>query len=120
MDIKDAVHAIVDNIINNFLHTFHPGIINLTVSIHLLIPCNWYTDRIEACFCHHLHQLWLCNRLSPTGFMLLCCSPGLGSIVGIKGITQIPAYAHVRYGVFSFLKIACLCAHAHQQSTNKK
>ena len=87
MYVQDAVHAIVDNIIDNFLHAFHPSLVNLTVTIHLLIPCNRYTDSTEPSLFHHLDQFWLGYRLPPTGLMLLCCSPCLAGVVSIERIT---------------------------------
>ena len=69
VDVNDAVHAVVDDIIDDLVYSFHKCIIHLAVGIHLLKPCDRYADGTDARLLHHLHQFGLCDRLAPTLFM---------------------------------------------------
>ena len=114
--VKYAVHSVVDNVVNHLFYAIHPRLVNIAIAVHLLIPCHWYTDRVETSLFHHLHQFRFGYRLSPASLVLLCSGPSLACIVSIERVTQIPTYAHVLYSVFCVFKALCLCWKTHQQT----
>ena len=118
MHIQDTVQAVVDDIIYNLMHAFHPFGIHLSVLIHLLEPGYWHSDCFESGISHHLDQFRLGDRLSPKCLVCFgrCKVPAIFAlpIGSIQCVTQIPAHAHEFDGVFGIFKIGCLHAHTHQ------
>ena len=115
MHVNDTIHTIVYHVVHHFFHTIHPRIVHLAVLVHLLIPGHWYSNGAKTSILHHLHELWLRNRLSPASLMLCCGGPCLAGISSIEGISQVPAYAHVRNGIFGCFKIGCLYLNCQHQ-----
>ena len=117
MHIDDTIQALVDHIVDDLMHTCHPGSIHLAVLIHMIIPGNRHANSTKAGILHHLQQLGLCNRLSPAGFRVESLLPPIGGIrhvchrlvVGFKGITHIPSQAHIFHSLTGRFEISGLC-----------
>ena len=65
MDIHDAVHTLIDDIVHDFMHTLHPCLIHLAIGIHVVVPSDGDTDSAETGVLHHLHKFRLGLGLSP-------------------------------------------------------
>ena len=101
MDVDDAVHTRIYDIVHDLIDTVHPFVIDLSVSIHMDSPCHRNTYGTETGILHHHHEFRSGDRLSPTGFPFLPVPAvrSAGPPYGIKSVSEIPADSHAADGI---------------------
>ena len=121
MDIENAVHALVDDVVHDLLHPGHPdgihlvprprGLVPVPVFIHPLeldgphvrIPGHRDADGVEAGFLEHAEEFPRGDRLPPGGLVRFVRPGRIGldphvaviSAVGVQRIPEVPAGAHL-------------------------
>ena len=103
MNIEDAIHVIVDDIIDHLMHSLHPCLIDIAILVHVVEPSHRHANCSKASILHHGHQLRLCLVLTPVDLRVkILLTPvrskidvGAGCSIGIECITKIPAHTHV-------------------------
>ena len=66
VNIQDAVHTVINHVINDFLYSVHPGFIHGSVSLHVLEPGNWDADRIKTVLLQEIYHRFGRWLLSPS------------------------------------------------------
>ena len=65
VNIQDAVHTVINHVINDFLYSVHPGFIHGSVFLHVLEPGNWDADRIKTVLLQEIYHRFGGRNLSP-------------------------------------------------------
>ena len=65
VNIQDAVHTVINHVINDFLYSVHPGFIHGSVFLHVLEPGNWDADRIKTVLLQKIYHRFGGRNLSP-------------------------------------------------------
>ena len=99
MYIDYAVHAGIQDIIHNLIHTIHPLIIDFAGSIGMPPPCDRNPYCSKSGFPEHVHQFLCSHGLSPSGLPEFPVSSIITlTEIGIEGVAKIPADAHILHG----------------------
>ena len=97
MNIKNTVHIVVNNIVNNFIYSIHPFCTYSIIFIHLLTPAYRNSDSIESCIFNSIYHSLCSNRISPCSFKLSRCRIIYPVTCRFKCVTKIPAYCNILY-----------------------
>ena len=116
--IDDAVHILVEDIVDHFFDAVHPCVINISSSIHVRIPRDGHADGIEASHFHHLHQLHFRDGLTSHRFCL--GHIGNPNPMGIEGVAQVPPHFHILNSLRGSFKLCALCVEkrCHRQQAD--
>ena len=111
MNIQDAVHTVINHVINDFLYSVHPGFIHGSVCLHVLEPGNWDADRIKTVLLQKIYHRFGGRNLSP-------CFLEISNRVAVHvhphgnyicAVAEVGTDAHVLYCIHStFLYIVCV------------
>ena len=92
VNVEDAVHAFVDDVVHHLLHSVHPGLVDLCAdgigfgvpcravarelesSLHVRIPCDGNADGVETGPFHHGDEFACGHRLPPGCFIVGGCA----------------------------------------------
>ena len=111
VNIQDAVHSVINDVINDFLYSVHPGFIHRSVSLHVLEPGNWDADRIKTVLLQEIYHRFGRWLLSPS---FLEISNRIAVHVHPHGyyicaVAEVGTDAHVLHSIHStFLYIVCV------------
>ena len=101
VNVENAVHTVVDDVIYDFLYSVHPGFIHRTVFLHVLEPGYGYANRIEAVLLQKIYHCLGGRYLSPC---FLKVGYGVALHVhphgyGIHTVTEVGTDTHVSDGI---------------------
>ena len=114
VNIQDAVHSVINDVIHDFLYSVHPGFIHGSVSLHVLEPGNRDADRIETVLLQEIYHRFGGRNLSPS---LLEISNRVAAHVHPHGnrictVAEVGTDAHVLHCIHSaFFYIVCIQVH---------
>ena len=111
VNIQDAVHTVINHVINDFLYSVHPGFIHGSVFLHVLEPGNWNADRIKTVLLQKIYHRFGGRNLSPC---FLEISNRIAVHVHPHGnyicaVAEVGTDAHVLHSIYcAFLYIVCV------------
>ena len=111
VNIQDAVHSVINDVIYDFLYSVHPGFIHGSVSLHVLEPGNGDADGIKTVLLQEIYHRFGGRNLSPC---FLEISNRIAVHVHPHGyhicaVAEIGTDAHVLHSIHStFLYIVCV------------
>ena len=114
VNIQDAVHSVINDVINDFLYSVHPGFIHRSVSLHVLEPGNWDADRIKTVLLQEIYHRFGRWLLSPS---FLEISNRIAVHVhphgyNICAVAEIGTDAHVLHSIYcAFLYVVGIQVH---------
>ena len=114
VNIEDAVHAIIDDIIYDFLYSVHPSLIYRSVSLHVLEPGYRDADGIKAVLLQEIYHRFGCRLLSPS--FLEICNRVAAHVQPhgnrICAVAEIGTDAHVLHSIYcAFLYVVGIQVH---------
>ena len=122
MYVEDAVHSLVDDVVDDLMHSCHPlglyfcadvvvcgvpgSAVQGEVCLHVGVPGNGNAYGVESCFFEHLKELWFGDGLPPCCFVV--CGSATGPFldphvvdvagVAVECVAEIPPYSHIGDG----------------------